>query len=303
LLLDDQDKRSPTMDATHLPHLFRSVCNDLALAEHRRYGHQLCGELNELVIRGYKHMHSAPATSWAGMTYFLAVQFPQLVRKEWKLFWVCTLSFLIPYLILWISGRYEISWIQSILGASGMTSMSEMYGDTDTSVHLRAEYGSNFMMFCFYIWNNVRIDFQIFAGGILGGVGTIFFLVFNGIHIGASAGYVDYACSPEKFYSFVAGHSSFELIGMVIAGIAGMKMGMAVLHPGRLNRSDALIKGGKESLPFVYGAAFLTTLAAVIEGFWSAQPIAPSIKYTVGGAFWALLIAYFLFAGRRYRAT
>ena len=76
------------------------------------------------------------------------------------------------------------------------------------------------MMFCFYIWNNVAIDFRIFAGGIAAGAGTMFFLLFNGLHIGAAAGYVNVACDPESFWSFVAGHSSFELLGMVVAGVA-----------------------------------------------------------------------------------
>ena len=61
---------------------------------------------------------------------------------------------------------------------------------------------------------------------------TIFFLVFNGIHIGAAAGYANYACNPESFWTFVAGHSSFELLGMVVAGVAGMRLGLGVLKPG-----------------------------------------------------------------------
>ena len=39
-------------------------------------------------------------------------------------------------------------------------------------------------MFGFYILNNVSIGFRSFAGGIIFGLGTIFFLVFNGLILG-----------------------------------------------------------------------------------------------------------------------
>jgi uncharacterized membrane protein SpoIIM required for sporulation len=178
--------------------------------------------------------------------------------------------------------------------------MEQMYGGKEQQLsHLRSEYGSNFMMFCFYIYNNVAIDFRIFAGGMAAGLGTLFFLLFNGVYLGAAAGYVNHACNPESFWTFVAGHSSFELLGMVISGMAGMRLGLAILRPGRLPRVRALAEAAKQALPLIYGAALLTTLAAVVEGFWSAQLLPSALKYTVGGIFWVLHIAYFCMAGRR----
>ena len=155
------------------------------------------------------------------------------------------------------------------------------------------------MMFCFYIYNNVAIDFRIFAGGMAGGLGTLFFLLFNGLQLGAAAGYVDHACNPESFWTFVAGHSSFELLGMIVAGMAGMRLGLAILRPGRLPRVRALMEASKEALPLIYGAALLTTLAALVEGFWSAQPLPSAVKYSVGIAGWIAHILYFSLAGRR----
>src|SRR5918999_1040612 len=42
------------------------------------------------------------------------------------------------------------------------------------------EADTSLMMFGFYIWNNVRIGFQTFAGGMLAGVATAWFLASNG---------------------------------------------------------------------------------------------------------------------------
>src|SRR5262249_6666528 len=155
----------------------------------------------------------------------------------------------------------------------GMMSMEFMYGGDqhEQMRNLRGEFGSNFQMFGFYIQHNVGIDFQIFAGGILAGLGTIYALVYNGVALGASAGYANYACNPVSFWSFVAGHSSYELLGMIVAGMAGMRLGLGVLKPGRLPRGRSLAEAGKKALPLIYGAGVMTAIAACFEGFWSAE--------------------------------
>ena len=43
----------------------------------------------------------------------------------------------------------------------------------------------------------------------------------------------------------------------------------------------------------------LTALAAVVEGFWSAEEMPSTVKYSVGIAFWVLHGLYFIFVGRR----
>ncbi len=293
------EKGKRAADAGELPRLFREVSLDLSLAESRMYGARVTERLNELVIRGYELIYRTRRGTWAEVIAFVAVKFPQAVRADWKLFWLCSAVFWLPFFAMMLSAHHDIRWIQAVLGADGMASVEQMYGGKQEQLsHLRSEYGSNFEMFCFYIYNNVAIDFRIFAGGIAAGLGTLFFLLFNGLHIGAAAGYVNHACNPPSFWSFVAGHSSFELIGMIVAGMAGLRLGLAVLRPGRLPRTRALVEASKQALPLIYGAALLTTLAAVVEGFWSAQDIPYAWKYALGAVAWAGHIAYFTLAGR-----
>lgn len=294
------EKGGKIPDAGEMPRRFRELCVDLSLAESRMYGARVTERLNALVIRGYELIYRAGRGGWRGAVSFVAADFPQALRREHRLFWLCNAVFWLPFLAMMFSAGHEIRWIQAVLGADGMAAMEKMYGGREEQLaHLREEYGSNFMMFCFYIYNNVAIDFRIFAGGMAAGVGSLFFLIFNGVYLGAAAGYVNHACNPESFWSFVSGHSSFELIGMVVSGMAGMRLGLAILRPGRLPRTRALVEASKQALPLIYGAALLTTIAAVIEGFWSAQPVPSEVKYAVGIGGWILLTMYFLMAGRR----
>ena len=174
-----------------------------------------------------------------------------------------------------------------------------MYGQG--AEHLgRRGADSDFQMFGFYIFNNVKIAFQMFAGGLALGLGTLFYLLFNGVVLGAAAGYVAGAGYGVSFYSFVAGHSALELSGLVLAGAAGLKLGAALVAPGRLTRRQALGGcGPRRRRASCTAPQRCFVAAAFVEAFWSPRTtVAPRVKYGVGIAAWLLVVAYFTFAGR-----
>ena len=107
-----------------------------------------------------------------------------------------------------------------------------MYDPANKRLGMR-ESDTDVLMFGFYIWNNVRIGFQTFAGGMLAGVGSAWFLGANGVIIGAVAGYLTQAGFGETFWSFVSGHSALELSAIVLSGAAGFKLGLAVDRAGQ----------------------------------------------------------------------
>ena len=145
-----------------------------------------------MVIRGYELIYRKRGSGWRDVAVFLTRGFPQAVRREWRLFWLCNLVFWLPMLLMMFWSGHDIRWPQAVLGAKGIASMEQMYGgQADQIAHLRSEYGSNFRMFCFYIYNNVSIDFRIFAGGMMATLGSLLFLLLNGLYFGAAAGYVN----------------------------------------------------------------------------------------------------------------
>lgn len=304
LQLNTSESGKKDLDGEKLPSRFRKICYDLSLAQYRMFGHRVCDRLNGLAIRGYRQIHRKRGAFGEGAVRFTLQTFPQAFRREWKLFAVVSMVFWLPFFAMWWSAENEIEWVQALLGAEGMAGIEGMYGkDADSVEYLRQEHGSNFMMFAHYINNNVGIDFRLFAGGIFFGIGTLFFLIYNGLYFGAVVGYVGYAGEPELLWKFVAGHSSFELLGMLVVGMAGLKMGFALLAPGQLSRADALTRAGRAGLPLLIGGACMTALAAVVEGFWSAEPFPANVKYTVGIFFWVLHALYFIFVGRGLRAA
>ncbi|MFT4647401.1 MAG: putative membrane protein SpoIIM required for sporulation [Glaciecola sp.] len=283
-----------------LPSLYREVSRDLALARDRAYSTGLQDELNEWVLRGHQELYRAQRSQWSDVFYFLAFGFPILLRQRSQRFFFCTAAFCIPFFLMWWAGSVAPEWVLGLVPASTMQGMNEMYGDPDGLQGRSAEAG--FSAFAFYIRNNVGIDFRIFAGGILAGVGSLFFLGFNAFFLGAVFGYIHLAGHNDNFLPFVAGHGAFEITGLWVSALAGLEVGMAWIAPGGKTRRYALVEGARNGLKLLGGATALTALAAVVEGFWSPSSAAPIVKYWVGGLLWVLTALYLIFAGRSREA-
>jgi uncharacterized membrane protein SpoIIM required for sporulation len=284
------------LPATELPKLYRRLCHHLALVRERRYGVDLEQHLNTLALRGHQQLYRGEGISWRRIVAFLAGELPARIRAEGRLVLVATLLFLVPAAGSGIAVSVAPEIVYSLIDPEVVQGFEEMYRPDGEIVR---ESDSDVMMFGFYVRNNVGIAFRTFAGGVLFGLGSVFFLVYNGLFLGALAGYVGQAGLGGTFWPFVVGHAAFELPAIVFAGAAGLRLGLALISPGRQSRGRALLAASRQALPLVWGIAALLLLAAFVEAFWSSTVTVPEARYAVGGVLWLAFFAYLGFGGRR----
>jgi uncharacterized membrane protein SpoIIM required for sporulation len=147
----------------------------------------------------------------------------------------------------------------------------------------------------------VGIAFRCFATGILFGAGSVFFLVFNGITLGTSFGWVIANGHGRNILTYCCGHSPFELTAIVIAGAAGLQIGYALIDTGGLSRRSSLLAAGRSAIVLVMGAGAALLVAAAVEGFWSASAAPDVVKWSVAVLNSLLVLGYLSFAGRGRR--
>ena len=280
-----------------LPELYRQVCHHLALVRHRHYGADLELRLNRLVLRGHQQLYHNSSVDAAGIFAFASSGFPRLVRREKRLVGLSALLFGVPLLLmtLLIPRHPEIAF--SIMAPATVEQMGQQFSPGG-SLEAGRPVDSDVLMFGYYIRNNIGIAFRTFAGGILGGVGSIFFLVYNGLAIGAVTGYVRQMGFGPQFFPFAIGHGAFELTAIVLAGAAGLRLGLALLAPGSLSRGRSLLLAGRTAIRILYGAAGMLVIAAFLEAFWSPMPQPAATKYGIGAILWLSVFVYLTFAGR-----
>lgn len=291
-------------DPRRLPTLYRRLCQTLALARQRGYSPSLTAYLESLAQRSHARFYHTPVERPALLRQWLVRDIPQLVRAEWKLGLLAFLAFWAVAIACGVMVWHNPEWAYGWVSPEQLAEYQAMYQPGALKAGRGGSEGDLYM-FCFYIWNNVSISFRTFASGLFGGIPAILSLLFNGLHGGIVAGWLSRdPATREVFWSFVVTHSSFEITGLILAGQAGMRMGLALINPGRLTRRMALQQAGERMFPVLVGAALMTFIAAFFEAFWSASPlISPTVKYLVGGGCWTAVLAYLLLAGRGRHAA
>lgn len=293
-------EEADAISATDLAHRFRRLCHDLALVRDRHYSAAIGEDLQRRVLAVHQRIYGAGKPEGHGLLRFFAAGLPVLVRSEWPLVLAALLLLFVPLLAMLAAIQVWPDSAFLLLSPETVSEIEDMFSPTARHLGRPRTASSAWAMWGFYIANNVRIDFQAFAGGVAFGLGTVFYLLYNALFIGAIAGHLTQIGFVSTFWGFVASHSAFELTGAVLSGAAGLKLGLALVAPGRRTRLAALKANSLVAVQLLYGAAGLTFLAAFIEAFWSPLRDVPlAIKVGVGVVLWLLTGAYLLLAGRR----
>lgn len=292
-------KSDTPVSGERLASLYRRACEQLALARARSYPAHIVERLNQLTADAHQIIYQRQEFGFGRLKKMVAVDFPHAVRAHAAYVWLSAAVFLVPMIALGLLVYFNPELILSMVDPTTAAQFERMYSDDTEAIGRLRDAGSDWAMFGFYIQHNIGISFQCFASGLFAGIGSLFFLAFNGAFLGGIAGYLTERGLSSTFYSFVVTHGAFELTAIVLSGAAGLRIGHALISPGRRSRREALVVAARESIVIVYGVAGLLLIAAAVEAFWSSARWIPlSLKYGVAAACWIMVLGYLWRQGR-----
>jgi uncharacterized membrane protein SpoIIM required for sporulation len=141
--------------------------------------------------------------------------------------------------------------------------------------------------------NNIGVTFTTFASGILFGVAPAFFLIYNGLLLGAVAGIGAATGHGTDVAELLVPHGILELSCIAVSAAAGMRMGWALVEPGPRRRTEALAAEAPRAVLLVLATAPWLIVAGLVEGFVTPHhlALAPAVAIGVGIAapYWALV--------------
>lgn len=282
-------------EISRLSALYRSVCNDLAHAEASRYTPDMMAYLNSVAGRTHNILYGPrPAQLWGAFRLVL-VEFPVALRRNWKLFALACLLFLVPYTVGLFGALTSRAFTENVLPLPMIEQMEQAYSE---SLSRGRSESVDTAMAGFYVFNNVGIAFKCFATGLVFGLGSIYTLVYNGLIIGTTTGAVMGAGYGENIWTFMCGHGPFEIIAIFISGGAGLQMGYSLVATGGLTRFGSLRRNARDIVAQVVGAAVMLLIAAGLEAFWSPSAAPHPVKWAVGAFNLLLVVGFLTFAGR-----
>jgi uncharacterized membrane protein SpoIIM required for sporulation len=293
-------KRELEAKAAWFPQAFRELNGDLNTARSNGFDPALIERLNRLTLEGSQLLYGREPFSFKKVSEFLFKTFPRTVRSQWRGIGVCFLIFygLMSFTAL-VCIRFP-SFVYGLMSPWEASHLESMYNPENSQYLKPREISTDADMFGYYIYNNIGIAFRTFAGGLAAGIGSLLILALNGIFVGAAAGHIINKGFQDTFFSFIIGHSGFELTAIIFSAHAGLCLGYRLFITRGLSRGESLKEAGKTSLPLIAGSAIMLSIAALVEAFWSSRHELPAeLRYGVGFLFIIMLLAYFLFSGRR----
>ena len=283
---------------------YRALSADLARS--RTYGasYRMVFALEHLVATAHNLFYRPSGNGLSRARSFLFGGFPALLRRLWRPFLLANLCFYLPGVIgfVLVSGDPDH---ERLLADATMIERAEIAA-SDPEADYRDTWESAFAghdaLAAQLIANNVQVSFLVFAGGLLAGLGSIFLLVFNGLHLGVALAVFANRGVLDNIVMFVIGHGAIELTAITIAGTAGLWMGSAVWFPGRESRVSALARRARESVGLMLGVVVLLVVAGLIEGFISPARLPAAAKLAAAAIALAWLVGYLALTGRGARA-
>lgn len=289
-------KSTPTGEqVARLGKLYRDVCSDLMSARSHGAGPDVTAHLDALAARAHNQLYEARPHRLGLARQLLLRDFPQALRRNIGFFVTSLVLFGLPMLIGTLGALHSRDFAMAVLPNQMLEQMADSYAE---GFNKGRDADADAAMAGFYVYNNVGIAFRCFATGILFGLGSIFFLVYNGLVIGTVLGHVTASGAGLNILAFVSGHSAFELTAIVISGGAGLQMGYALISTGGKTRLGSLRAQARDLVALVAGAAAMLLIAAGIEGFWSPSAVPMEVKWGVGAANLLGVAAFLTFAGR-----
>jgi uncharacterized membrane protein SpoIIM required for sporulation len=287
--------RLPPASISRAGALYRSVCSDLMRARSAGYEIELLAHLDGLAARAHNLLYGARPVRLAALGGLLAHEFPRTLRQHARFFAVASALFVIPLVLALVGTLVHPEFAPLVLPREALEASASAYAEGLEG----RKSGEDAAMAGFYVYNNVGIAFRCFATGILFGLGSVFFLVYNGVVIGTVIGWVIAQGHGDSILTFVCGHAPFELTAICISGGAGLQMGYALVRTEGRTRLGSLRAHAPAVGTIVGGAAVMLLAAAAIEGFWSPSAVPAPVKWVVAGVLALLVAAYLALAGRR----
>ena len=266
--------------------LYRGAVADLARGRRASPSDPAVRGLEDLVNRARATIYAAPGRRGSARDYF--------ARGYWQAVHERRRIVLLAWALLLGSTVLATAWAVHDPGAAAGVvpgSLAGGGGGPHRAIGLAAGQAAALSVSIFT--NNIGVTFSSFASGIALGIAPAFFLLYNGLLLGAVAGIASSAGHTADVIELIAPHGVLELSCIAVSAAAGMRMGWALVEPGSLKRTEALALEAPRAVLLVLGTAPWLVLAGLVEGFVTPHhlPLLPAVAIGVGLAapYWALV--------------
>ena len=248
-----------------LSSLYVHLVNDLSYAQTYYPKSKTILYLNNLAAKAFQKIYKTKREDTNRFVHFWKTEVPLIVYDNRRYVLYAFLLFGTFVGIGALSAAFDDSFVRLILGDHYVNMTLENIEAGDPVAVYKS--GSNWGSFIGITLNNLYVGILSFVLGILGGFGTGYVLLQNGIMLG-SFQYFFY--TEGVFWESVRGiwiHGAMEIFAIVIEGAAGLLLGASILFPKTFSRMTSFKMGVKDGVKILISTMPFTFAAGFLEGY------------------------------------
>lgn len=291
-------KRLTGEEVAEFMKLYRQASADLSTLSANGSNPEVAAWLNALVARCYGQVYRAPMAGAKDMVVRSLWIAADTVRRRW----LPLVSALVLFFLMAGVGAVTVTAspeARNVLVPAGFEPSFEAW---KSGTHEAKSASDAILATAFYAQNNPLVAIRTNALTVATfGVFGVAALWQNGGLLGILAMEVAREGHLGFLIVSIAPHGVSELGGIFVACGAGFLLGGVMIRPGRLTRTEALRRVGKDAAVLAILSLVMIFLAAPIEGFFSFNPDVPNWA-KAGFALLALAgwLSYFIGFGRSW---
>jgi uncharacterized membrane protein SpoIIM required for sporulation len=277
----DRPERLGADGVRRLGGLYRAAAADLAFARRRFPGDPLTARLEALVLRARAAVY-ARAGRRASLWRFITHGYWRRLAERPVLLLVAWTLLLAPAVAGGVWAAVDAPVAAGLVPAAFQSAADPPSAGRDFDAETASAFSAHVMT------NNIQVTIIVFVGGIAFGVITVYSLFFNGLLLGTIAGLAIGAGNGVAFLRLISSHGPLEISCIVVGGVAGLRIGWALIRPGPARRGTALRREARPAVELAAGTIPWLVVCGVCEGFLTGPGLPVEVQTGIGIALFAL---------------
>ena len=289
-LLDRAERHAPKSltddEMLAIPQLDRSALSSLSVARATSLDQALIDYLEALSARAYFFVYGARATLLERLQSFFARDWPHAVKQLWRETIVSALLLFAGTLMAFLLVSADPDWYASFVSAE-MASGRDPNATTEflrSTIYDDGDADGLGVFATSLFTHNAQIALFAFALGFAFCAPTALLLVYNGCSLGAMFAVFASRGLGVEFAGWIFIHGVTELLAVILAGAAGLRIGWSIAFPGGLTRIAAAERAGRQGATVMMGVVVMLFIAGLLEGFARQLIVSDLIRFGVAAA-------------------
>ena len=254
-----------TNNPDDLAQRFIEITNDLAYAKTFYPKSGTTAYLNGLAATLHQSIYKNKKEDKGRFFKYWKYELPMLFYTYRKQILYSFIFFVLAMAIGVLSAKYDDRFVRLIMGDAYVNMTNENIAKGDPFGVYKDK--NQFWMFFRIAANNIWVSFVMYVSGVAFSIGPVFYLLRNGIMLGAFEYYFFSKGLGLQSILVIWIHGTLEILSIIVVGGAGLVLGHGLLFPKTYTRMQAFKNGAKDATKIAVGIVPILFLAALIEGY------------------------------------